>query len=114
MTIEDLIEKKGSKFSEELRSIHRLILDSHPGVFTTVKYGLPFYCMNKNVFYIDVQNGRPLLALFYGFRLDEISELLDFTKRTRIGHYFLEDLDAKKYEEIITLIDAAIQLDIAQ
>lgn len=112
MTIEDLIEKKGSEFAEELRCIHRLILDSHPAIFATVKYGLPFYCMNKNVFYVDVQNGKPLLALVYGFKLEGISDLLDFTKRSQIGHYFLNDLNEEKYAEIIMLIDSAIEFDL--
>jgi hypothetical protein len=112
MYLENIIEKRGANFAEELRLVERIILDAHPAITRAKKYGLPFYVLKKGVFYLDVQKDKPILAAVYGFRLDSVSALLDFTGRTRIGHYSLLDLDARKLQEIAAIVDAAIEFDL--
>jgi len=114
MTHDEFSEKKGGAFTNELSLVHRLILDAHPAIYRTVKYGYPFYCMKKNLFYLDVQKDRPLLALVYAYKMTDVIELLDFTGRTQIGHYFIDNLSDKKLAEVGLLIDTAVQFDLGR
>lgn len=112
MNLESVIEKRGQHCAEELRFTRRLILDAHPAITESVKYGLPFFSIKRIMAYMDVQKGKPLVAFMNGTQFGELSQELDFTGRKRVGHFFLTDLDDKKHEILCALIDAAVQYDL--
>ncbi|NVK65427.1 MAG: DUF1801 domain-containing protein [Flavobacteriales bacterium] len=112
MNLESVIEKRGQHCAEELRFTRRLILDSHPAITESVKYGLPFFSIKRIMAYMDVQKGKPLVAFMNGTKFGELSKELDFTGRKRVGHFFLTDLDDQRHEILCALIDAAVEYDL--
>lgn len=112
MNLESIIEKRGQHCAEELRFTRNLVLDSHLGITESVKYGLPFFSLKRILAYMDVQKGKPILAFMNGTKLGELSKELDFTKRTRVGHFSLVDLDDKRHEILCALIDVAVEYDL--
>lgn len=112
MIVEELIEKNGGAFAMELRLVDQVVRNAHPAIVATRKYGMPFYVLKKNLFYLSTMNDRPRIGVVYGVHLETISSLLDFTKRTQIGHYFLDNLSEEGYAELVTIIDAAIAYDL--
>ena len=112
MNLEFIIEKRGQHCGEELRFARQLLLDSHLGIKESVKYGLPFFSLKRILAYMDVQNGKPLVAFMNGTQFGELSKELDFTGRKRVGHFFLTDLDDKKHEILCALIDVAVEYDL--
>lgn len=112
MNLESIIEKRGQHCAEELRLTRNLIISAHPAISEATKYGLPFFSLNRIMAYLDVQKGKPLVAFMNGTKFGELSAELDFTKRTRVGHFSLVDLNEKKYEVLCALIDAAVEFDL--
>lgn len=111
MIIEELILKKGEKHAEVLRAVDSIIRDIHPSISTGLKYGLPFYIAKKNICYVDVQKGEPLVGFFYGNELSDVLELLDFEGRKQVGHFSLVDLDESRFEALIHILHSALLLD---
>ncbi len=60
---------------------------------------------------MDVQKGKPLIAFMNARHFGELSEVLDFTNRTRVGHFSLIDFSEERYLLLISIIDAAIEFD---
>lgn len=112
MMIDHFVEVKGAPFRDVLLQTHALIMDAHPAITHSSKWSLPFYTLKKNLFYLDVQKGRPLVGVYQGFRLPEIQELLDMTNRTRIGHFYLDDFNEDRLAELITIIDTVVAYDL--
>ncbi|MDG1331571.1 MAG: hypothetical protein P8P74_04530 [Crocinitomicaceae bacterium] len=112
MNLESVIEKRGQHCAEELRFVRKLILDSHLGIKESVKYGLPFFSLKRVLAYMDVQKGRPIVAFMNGTKFGELSKELDFTKRVRVGHFFLDNLDDERHEILCALIDVAVEYDL--
>jgi hypothetical protein len=112
MNLESIIEKRGQHCAEELRLSRKLILDSHPAIKESVKYGLPFFSLKRIMAYMDVQKGKPLVAFMNGTKFGELSKELDFTGRKRVGHFFLTDLDDERYAILCSLIDVAVEYDL--
>ncbi len=56
------------KLAEEVRM---LIFSIIPELKESIKYGIPFYSLNrKNLFYFSVQKGKLFLCLVYGAKLE--------------------------------------------
>lgn len=114
MSVEQFFHTKGIAHTSILTQVHQLILDMHPGIQSSIKYTVPFYSLKKNVFYLDVQKGVPILGIVEGYRLMEIKALLDFTKRKQIGHFQLVNMNEERYELLIMVIKTAIDFDLGR
>ena len=112
MNLESIIEKRGQHCAEELRLTRKLVLDAHPAIQESIKYGLPFFSIKRIMGYMDVQKEKPLIAFMNGTKFGELSAELDFTGRKRVGHFFLTDLDDERYEILCALIDLAVEYDL--
>ena len=75
MTIDSFFQTKGHDYSELLHQVDQMILSTHPGIQLKKKYGLPMYILKKNVVYLDIQKGKPLVGVVYGIHLKEIHSL---------------------------------------
>lgn len=111
MNLEDVIEKRGQHCAEELRLTRNLVLGAHPAITECIKYGLPFFSLKKDLAYMDVQKGKPLIAFMNARHFGELSDELDFTNRTRVGHFSLLNFSEERYILLATIIDAAIEFD---
>lgn len=114
MTISDFFRTKGDEHREVLALVDQLLLNAHPGMTLKKKWGLPVYMLRKNIAYLDIQNGLPIIGFNYGIELTEVRELLDFTGRTLVGHYPLSQLSEEHMNELLTIIDVAIQYDLSK
>lgn len=112
MIIEDFIERKAGPHAEIIRQIHQCIMSAHPGIQNSWKYGLPFYSLKKNLFYFDVQKGKPLVAVYYGRDIKSALSLMDFTGRKQVGHFSLESMTDERFSQFFALIDAVIEFDL--
>jgi hypothetical protein len=112
VNLEDIIEKRGQHCQEELRFARNLVLSSHPAITESIKYGLPFFSLKKILAYMDVQKGKPLIAFMNARHFGELSEVLDFTNRTRVGHFSLVDFSEERSILLASIIDAAIEFDL--
>lgn len=111
MNLEEVIERRGQHCQEELRFARNLVLSSHPAITESIKYGLPFFTLKKDIAYLDVQKGKPLIAFMNARHFGELSEVLDFTNRTRVGHFSLVDFSEERSILLASIIDAAIEFD---
>jgi hypothetical protein len=91
-----------------------MILSSHPGIELKKKYGLPMYVLKKNVVYLDIQKGKPIIGIVYGIHLKEIHSHLDFTGRTQIGHFSLDNMNESRYDDLYIVLATAIEFGLGQ
>jgi hypothetical protein len=112
MTIDELIERKGYDHEQLIRFVDSEIRNSHPGIQLQRKYGVPFYVLKKNLFYLDVQKGIPILGVVYGIKMKSELGFLDFTGRTQIGHLQLQKLDENLLLQLRQVIHTAIEFDL--
>lgn len=112
MTIDSFFRTKGEEHWELLHQVDQMILSAHPGIQLKKKYGLPMYVLKKNIVYVDIQKGKPLVGVVYGIHLKEIHSLLDFTGRTQIGHFSLENFDESRFAELNTVLSIAVEFDL--
>ncbi|MFT6982969.1 MAG: hypothetical protein ACJAUD_001740 [Crocinitomicaceae bacterium] len=114
MTIDSFFRTKGEGHWELLHQVNQMILSSYPGVVLKKKYGLPMYVLTKNVVYLDIQKGKPLVGVVYGIHLKEIHSLLDFTGRTQIGHFSLENMTEASYDDLYVVLATAVEFGLGQ
>lgn len=112
MNYDIFLETKGSEHREAFALVRDLILNSHPAIQQVTKYGYPFFVLKKNLFYVGMQKGVPFIGVCYAFKIPEILPLLDMTGRSQIGHFSLVDLNQQRYEELVTVVDAAVHFDL--
>lgn len=111
MNLEDFIERKAKDHAHLIEQAHHILINAHPGIIHSFKYGLPFYAKRKNLVFLDVQKGKPLMAVYYGIHLKEIHPLLYFGERVLVGHYYFTAMNDQTIAEILTILDAAIVFD---
>lgn len=114
MTIDSFFRTKGEDHWELLHQVDQMILSSHPGMVLKKKYGLPMYVLTKNVVYLDIQKGKPLVGVVYGIHLKEIHSLLDFTGRSQIGHFSLENMTEARYDDLYVVLASAVEFGLGQ
>ena len=112
MTIDNFFLTKGHEHRSILQQVDQLIRDSHPGIELKKKYGLPMYVLKKNLVYLDIQKGKPLMGVVYGIHLVEIHPLLDFTGRKQIGHFSLEQMNEKRFADLLTILASTVDFDL--
>lgn len=112
MSAAQYFEEQLPEHRELYFQLHRLILDSHPGIRSLIKYRVPFYVLKKNLCYLCTQKNQPVLGIVEGYRLSSVHHLLDFTGRTQIGHFDLKNLNENRYAELISVLNAAIAHDL--
>lgn len=112
MTIDDFFKTTGGPHREVLRQIDQILLNAHPAMEIKKKYGIPMYVMRKNIAYLDVQKGAPIIGFVYGIHLNDVNHLLDFTGRKQIGHLSLLNLDDSKIDDLLTVLYSAIDFDL--
>jgi hypothetical protein len=114
MTINAFFRTKGEGNWELLHQVNQMILSSHPRVVLKKKYGLPMYVLTKNVVYLDIQKGKPLVGVVYGIHLKEIHSLLDFSRRTQISHFSLENMTEERYDDLYVVLATALEFGLWQ
>ena len=114
MTIDAFFRTSGHEHWELLHQVDQMILSSHPGVQLKKKYGLPMYVLKKNVVYLDIQKGKPIVEVVYGIHLKEIHSLLDFTGRKQIGHFYLENMTEARYDNLYVILASPVEFGLGQ
>ncbi len=112
MTIDSFFLTKGIDHRPILEQVDQLIRNAHPGIQLKKKYGLPMYILKKNLVYLDIQKGKPLIGVVYGIHLIEIHALLDFTGRKQIGHFSLEQMNEERFDDLLTILASTIEFDL--
>ena len=112
MNVETYFFEKCPDHREILQQVHQFIVESHPGVRASIKYTVPFYSLKKDMFYLCVQKGIPILGVSKGYLLAEIHHLLDFTNRKQIGHFQLVGMDEQRYTDLLFVIATAVDFDL--
>lgn len=112
MTLEGYFESQSAEHSVLLRQIHTLILDQHPGLNAQVKYGIPFYVLQKNLCYLAVQKNKVILGIVEGHRLGAVKALLDFTGRKQIGHLAIDPFNEQAHHDFLVVLANAIEYDL--
>ena len=95
--------------------IRELILSLDERIIEGVKYGVPFYWMNKNLLYLSPKAEGVNLGFVYGHLLpDDFNILTGDGKQVR--HIYLEDIDfIKKHDDAIrATIYQAIDLELSR
>ena len=72
------------------------------------------FFLTKNVVYLDIQKGKPLVGVFYGIHLKDIHSLLDFTGRSQIGHFSLENMTEERYDDLYVVLATALEFGLWQ
>lgn len=114
MSFDRFLETKSDEHRAIFRQLHSLILDLHPAMAQTIKWGLPVFTLKKNIAYFDVQKGRPLIGIMYAYQIPEVQPVLVAGNRTRIGHYYLEEMNDEKWSEVLAILQLAIGHDLRQ
>lgn len=114
MGIDAFIERKGGEYQEILQFTRQMILHMHPGIQEGLKWGLPMFFCKKNIAYLDVQKGRPLVGINYAYEIPELDEMLVKGNRKLIGHFYLDDLDDKGREMLYVILEMAVSHDLAR
>lgn len=112
MTVDSFFHSKGVDHLSILQQAHQILENCHPGVQSTIKYGVPVYTLKKNLVYLDIQRGKPLMGVMYGIHLVEIHSLLDFTGRKQVGHFSLENMDEKRFDDLLIVLASATEFDL--
>ena len=111
MTFETFIGKKAPEHVEVLRFARQQILGLHPAMQETFKWGLPMYHLKKNIAYLDVQKGRPLVGVNYAIKHPMLRDLLVMADRKIIGHFYLDNFSEEKHGQLMTILDLALEVD---
>lgn len=114
MIIEQKIKHHGDIYGETLRLVKDLVMNAHPGIRLVKKYTLPFFQLKKDICYLDIQKGKPILGIVQGIHIDSIRELLDFKGRKFVGHYSLLDLNEVRLNDLQFIIDEIIIHDLSK
>lgn len=61
---------------------------------------------------MDVQKGKPLIAFMNARHFGELSDVLDFTNRKRVGHFSLVNFSEERYILLVSILDAAVEFDL--
>lgn len=112
MILEVFLERKDPKHHEALMLARNFLMQLHPGIQENLKWGLPIYSIKKNIAYLDVQKGRPLVGINYAYEIPEMKELLHFGSRTRIGHFYLDSIDEDRMAKLLTVMEIAVSHDL--
>jgi hypothetical protein len=56
----------------------------------------------------------PLVGGVYGIHLKEIHSLLDFTGRSQIGHFSLENMTEARYDDLYVVLTTAVEFGLGQ
>ncbi len=96
----------------ELFSAMNEILLGYPGMRSAIRYGIPFYGMNKWICYLNPQKGGGLELCFWnGLKLKDDSGLLQIKDRKQIAGITLHHIDNLPLEVIDGLVQQAIEMD---
>lgn len=114
MGIDAFIERKGGSHKEILQHTRQLLLQMHPGIQEGIKWGLPVFFLKKNIAYLDVQKGRPLVGINYAYQIPELEDMLVKGNRKLIGHFYLDDLDEARKEMLYVILEIAVSHDLAR
>lgn len=114
MNAELYFEAQDRAIRERLWTFHRFILASHPGIRSTIKYGVPFYVLRKNLCYLCVQKGKIVLGIVDAHHQPEIHPFLDFTGRSQIGHFVWSATDQACFTDIHQVLTQIIDHDLSR
>lgn len=112
MILELFLERVALEHRDSLRIAHQSLMQLHPGMQLNLKWGLPMYTIKKNIAYLDVQKGRPLVGINYAYEIPEMKAFLHFGNRTRIGHFHLDPLDHERMETLLTVLEITVSHDL--
>ena len=112
MIVENMIRYHNTEYGDSIIRVRDLILQSHPGIILKRKYTVPFFTLNKDICYLDVQKKKPILGICNGVHLKSIKPLLNFTGRKFVGHFSLMNLTPEKLDELAFVIDEIIIYDL--
>lgn len=107
------IESQDPSLQEKLWAFHRFISDSHPAIQTTIKYGVPFYVLKKNLCYLCVQKGKVVLGFIDAHLQPGLHEFVDFTGRSQIGHFVWQTLDDRCFTDLHQALTQAIEFNLS-
>lgn len=111
MTFEHFLDKKDPAHTEVLLFVRQQIFGLHPGIQESFKWGLPMYHLKKNIAYLDVQKGRPLVGINYAIKHPMLCDLLVMADRKIIGHFYLDNFTEETHAELMTILDLALEID---
>lgn len=111
MTFEAFIGTKAPEQAEVLLFVRQQILGLHPAMQETFKWGLPTYHLKKNIAYLDIQKGRPLVGINYAIKHPILCDLLVMADRKIIGHFYLDNFSEEKHVELMTILDLSLEID---
>jgi len=111
-TVEDYIYKiKDVKIREIVILLHDCLLQIE-GIKSSINWGLPFYQRNYPIAYINVRKkGGVELCFWKGRELTAIHPLVDMKGRKLIGGIVFTEIDYHQIEEMMLVLNDAIQLD---
>lgn len=112
MTVAQYIDDQAPELQEELWSFHHFILQAHPAIRATLKYGVPFYVLKKNLCYLCVQKNKVVLGIVDAYLQPSIFDLVDFTGRKQIGHFIWNKPDDQCYTDLQRVLTEAIEFDL--
>ncbi len=114
MTFDHFLAKKDAVHHPVLERTRQLLLSLHPGMQERMKWSLPVYQLKKNIAYLDVQKGRPLIGINYAYENPQLMHLLEMGNRTRIGHFYLDNFNEEKHATLLAILDIALAHDLAR
>lgn len=114
MIFNEYLDKKEERHHDVLRIVHDQFLASHPGIRLERKWGLPVFMLRKNIAYLDVQKGRPLLGIMYAKDIPAMKNLLEIGNRKQVGHFYLDNMNDNRFAELLAVIEIAISHDLAR
>lgn len=96
----------------ELFSAMNEVLAGYSGMRSAIRYGIPFYGINKWICYLNPQKGAGLELCFWnGAKLKDDSGLLQLKNRKQIAGITLNDINNMPLEIIDGLMMHAIEMD---
>jgi len=109
--IDFIYKQQGEKHTLFL-NLNNFIID-YPNITTAIKYGIPFYEINKAICYINGLKPRGVEVVFWAARLMKRGQpFIDFKDRKRMAGITFNSPEEINYEVLDLLINEAIELDL--
>lgn len=88
------------------------MLTAHNGMNAAIRYGIPFYGINRWICYLNPQKGNGVEVCFLqGKKLSEMHPLLDMKSRKMVAGIVLNQVEETTLEWLDKAIHDAIKLD---
>lgn len=91
---------------------HYLFL-TYNGIVSKIKYGIPFYSLNRDVCYINPLKKEKAIEIVFlkGSQLAQVSGSLEAKNRKIVAGITFTEIDEQRVEELLKLWETALELD---